>query len=259
VSITTPSAFTRFGEVLMRRLPIATLTALFIALFSARANAIPVLQLDMLGGVYDFNDETVVASSGDFTLYAILTPSGDGNKVPLSELLARQYYVSVAITPQTGPQSASLGAISIESQPYVVTDDLIYGRPPIGALKTVPGHGIYDTYFLEVPITFLATQRTTTYNTEDSPNGLEPNEAGESYYVAISGNTGTLATGHNLHFDLYDAVVADCKKNDGCAGITVDHFAPPSHDAATRVPEPATAFLLLMGVCALGSFPRRRP
>src|SRR5437773_1816853 len=43
-------------------------------LVGSRAMAIPLLQLDIGGGVYDTTTETTVATSSSFTLYAYLTP-----------------------------------------------------------------------------------------------------------------------------------------------------------------------------------------
>ena len=58
----------------MRQLWKAALICTIVAGGASRAEAIPLLQLDMKGGVYDPATETIVAPGGSFELYAILTP-----------------------------------------------------------------------------------------------------------------------------------------------------------------------------------------
>ena len=43
-------------------------------LVGARAEAIPVLQLDIIGGSYDWETQTIISNSNRFTLVALLTP-----------------------------------------------------------------------------------------------------------------------------------------------------------------------------------------
>src|SRR5688500_5470126 len=68
-----------------------------VSLWGARAEAIPLLQLDMSGGVYDPVTESIVAPGGAFTLYALLTPPKNTTDAQLAALLSDTYYVSVAL------------------------------------------------------------------------------------------------------------------------------------------------------------------
>ena len=78
---------------------LATFTAA-LTFFAHAAFAVPTLQLDILGGVYDTTTETIVATSDTFTLLAILTPSGGDD---INTLLNDTYYISSAITPAGRP------------------------------------------------------------------------------------------------------------------------------------------------------------
>jgi hypothetical protein len=255
----------------MRRLSTAILTVLFVALFAGRANAEPLLQLDMRDGAYDPIDETIVAPGDSFSLFAILTPKKNASQAQITQLLNETYYISVALTPKTShPQS--LGSFEFGEQggvstTYDVTDDMMYGTPPLETVSwllqgsdsgDLSKHGIFQTYFVEVGFKFSEANRTETYNTADTPGGATPNAAGKSYYAEFAGDTSNLAAGYNLHFDLYDTKI----RNMLCVpDVDVDHFAPFSHDAATTtpVPEPGTGLLLLMGAVLVARFSRRRP
>jgi hypothetical protein len=60
-----------------------------------------------------------------------------------------------------------------------------------------------------------------------------------------------------MHFDLYNTSI---NVKTGITDIDADKFAPFSHDAesrVTRVPEPATASSLLLGLLLIGFAHRR--
>ena len=61
-----------------------------------RAQATPVLQLDIVNGYYDTATQTVQASADDFTLVALLTIPRGSN---VAEYLAQTYYISAAVMP----------------------------------------------------------------------------------------------------------------------------------------------------------------
>ena len=69
--------------------------------------AIPTLQLDILGGVYNTTTETTVASSEDFVVRALLNGSLTGDT----------YYLSAAITPGLSNSNTvpDFGSVAIDS------------------------------------------------------------------------------------------------------------------------------------------------
>lgn len=237
----------------MRSLAKVAIFCLGVIAATRQAEAIPLLQLDMAGGVYDPVTETIVAPGGPFTLYAVLTPGPSATTTQIAALLGQTYYVSVALTPPVGPASASLGSFDFAGTTVNVTADMTYGTPPIETVLSsdpgdLPSHGVFPTYFSEFSFTFNPANTTLAYNSQDSPGGLTPDPSGTAYYAAFAGDSSLLATAYNLHFDLYDVLVASrCRS--GCPDIDVSHFAPFSHDAET-VPEPATGLLVLLGIVA---------
>ena len=99
----------------------------------AKAEAYPVLQLDIVGGYYDSATQTTTSTGSEFQLVALLTPNGNTS---LADLLAETYFISVALTPQTGPTGiSSLGSFSWDGTSYDVTDDMVYGVPPMEGLS----------------------------------------------------------------------------------------------------------------------------
>ena len=227
----------------------------------ARAEAYPVLQLDIVGGYYDEATSTIVSTGPTFQLVALLTPNG--NK-PVSELLAEKYFISVALSPKTGPAPIpSLGSFSWNGTSYDITDDMTYGVPPLeGVLGDatpdpgdLPDHGSYPTFFREFEFSFSAAQTAASYDTAVDPGGFS---AGTGSYYQVFDIGMTLPPEYQLHFDLYNSEIRT-----KCAGrprscITdedVDKFAPFSHDAESGnppppVPEPASMLLLGAGVGA---------
>lgn len=235
----------------------------------SRAEALPLLQLDMRNGVYDPVGQSIVAPNGDFTLYALLTP---GSSSDMAALLGDMYYISVAITPQLAQSADGLGSFTFNqvgrpTQTVDVTSDMTFGTPPVDAFNQQfdPGdlskHSIYPTYFYEYAFQFSNIVKATAYNTADNPGGPTPNDAGGTYYATFTGNSSLLANGYNLHFDLYDTKLARCAKTAaGCGDVDVNSFAPFSHDAETgppvSVPEPSIVTLMGMGIAGLAA--RRR-
>jgi hypothetical protein len=234
------------------------------------ASAVPFLQLDIAGGVYDATPgvETIFATTDPFTLYALLTPGGEG--APTGSVdLTRQYFLSAAVVPRmplTVPPPA-LGVVSIGATSYNVTGDFRWGQPPIESVaalqppdsRDLAAHGVFETYFIEIPFTFSALNTAATYNTQDNPGGLSPGTG--SYYAAFAVDTTGLAAGHYLHFDLYNKVVGTGKPP-GSDPFDVGEFAPFSHDAQSgpppSVPEPGTASLVALGLALFAGVRYRR-
>ena len=94
-------------------------------LASARAEAVPVLQLDIIGGTYDWETQTIVSNSTSFTLVALLTPQD-------SSALYDTYYISAALTPQTAEgTNPTNSTFSFDGTTYNATEDMTYGVPPL--------------------------------------------------------------------------------------------------------------------------------
>jgi hypothetical protein len=232
---------------------------------SARAEAFPALQLDILGGHYDPFTQTIVSDGPDFTLLALLTPNPLKNN--LAELLNTTYYIAAATWPAVEPGGSSLGSFTWEGTNYLITEDMMYGTPPLelagadGDVGDLGPHGIYPTHFAEFAFQFSPENRAVTYNSALDTGGLVPTSAttGVSYFAAF--NITTSLQGSNvLHFDLYNSYVQSCSKAGTCAlDEDVAMFAPFSHDAESenRVPEAQSLLLMSTGLLIAGRLFRR--
>jgi hypothetical protein len=204
------------------------------------AQAIPTLQLDIVSGntFYDEATESITTSSTAFTLYALLNPDRDSG-------LNGEYFISAAIL---GPveyfQSFEFGGTS-----YGIEDGMTFGTPPLAEGRQLPPHGIFDTYFFEIPISFVGAEEAIPYNTQDYP-GLGPiwSEGSTGFYFqSFNVDVSNLGEGLSLHFDLYQT------------GSGIVEFAPFSHDGQfRRAPEPGTILLLGLGLTGLATWNRRR-
>ena len=207
------------------------------------AQAIPTLQLDIPGGVYNPTDETTYATSPTFTLRALL----DGTLDP-----TRVYYVSAALSPAVNQTPApTMGTFSFGGLTYNLAS-LTYGTPPISVPDPSSGnlasHGQYPTYYAEVGFNFITSQTMPGYNAATgSPSG------GIVHYYDFAVDVTNLAPSYQVHFDLYNDAI---KKG----SWTVDDFAPFSHDASsngTHVPEGGSTMTLL-GLALLSAAALRR-
>ena len=256
---------------------------------SRSAQAVPLLQVDMLGGVYDFATETIVAPGGEFTVYAILTPKTNSTQAQINALLSKTYYLSVALVGASipPPPGGALGSFEFGlpgtistckettgttpgncPQTVDVTAGMEYGTPPLEVMESLQDHdagdlakhSVYPTYFSEFSFQFSSLYKTAVYNTQDDPGG--PLTGTGAFYAAFVGNSALLSPDYQLHFDLYDEVVRNCgRKGVSCTDVDVDNFAPFSHDGGTvpqPIPEPGTMALLGAGLVAgLRSLRRR--
>lgn len=219
------------------------------------ANAVPELQLGIVGGIYDWTTETVISTSPSFSLYAFLKPGTDN---PLSDM----YYVSMAVTPKISTPT-NLGSFTYNGHVVNATSDMTYGIPPVNAVfPDIPKHGMFPTYYKEVAFSFASGNQSGVFNTQYHPT-WGPQTGSGMYYNRFDINTSNLGAGYAIHFDLYNTnLEATCKKRT-CTYEYETEFAPFSHDAQSMtspppVPEPETYAMLLAGLGLLGFSARRR-
>ena len=223
-------------------------------------------------------EETIFTADPVFTLYAYFWDDGAAP--------SGLYYISAALTSSGGPVTPpglALGSFDVgvglaPPVTYSVTSGMTYGTPPIetaplGQAHDLPGHGIYDTYFVEIPFTFNPLNRADPYNTAVTTGiGPTPNPLGEMYYQAFAVSVADFISGppehyYRIHFDLYN--LQPCVNYPGpdtCTPSSPDYrvakFAPFSHDAEDPpppgVPEPASVLLTGMGMLGLAAFLKKR-
>ena len=151
------------------------LVVLFMGTTSAFA--LPVLQLDSPDGTYvgadpdPVKNESTVVMSDQFTVYAYGTPSGNTSA---TDIIDGSYVMSIAVVPQTIPPGGNLGSFTINGQTINVTADMVFGTPPVETLGgdqgtdpgDLPTHGVFETYFIEVEVDFVAGDQVTPYDAQ---------------------------------------------------------------------------------------------
>ena len=247
---------------------IAGLAGLVSALiiFSSPALAVPTLQLDIRPGrTYDASSQTIMSTSPNFTLYALLN-------LNRYNTLSDTYFISAAVVPKVGPtnQNLDLGTFFFNGTNVNVTDDMVYGVPPIDTLGNfqpkdggdLGKHDIFFTYFSEFGFQFSNDFGVDTVNKYDTQT-LVQSSSGSLYRVAFDINTSGLLPGYEIHFDLYnESVIRNCRTG-AITDIDISQFAPFSHDAqsgrpSTPVPEPGTMMLLGSGLIGLAGWGRKK-
>ena len=217
--------------------------------------AIPTLQLDIEGGVYDPVTETTITGADVFNLHALLSPDADST-------LEGLYRFSAALTPQTAQTypDPDLGSILFDGFSYDVTGDMDWGTPPLALLlgtteegKDLPPHSIYPTYYLEFEIDFNAATQLSSYNVQDDIGDpadfpFDSNYPDDMMYgLSFAVDVSELAEGYGVQFDLYQVLVNSKKET-----TDIVQFAPFSHDAGTaRVPD-SRVTIALLGLALVG-------
>ena len=237
---------------MLRRLMVLGCVAMAMA---GRAEANPLLQLDIIGGKYDPITQTTIASDSDFTLVALLTPKATDN---LTALLNDTYYISAALMPKVGPEHSLVGSYTWNGVEYDATADMTFGTPPMEGLNATydPGDfsdpNIFPTFFSEFAFQFSPEQRAVIKYVPTDAGSITPTTATSniSYFQAF--NITTSFTGNNvLHFDLYSSYVKRCATSGGCStDIDVEYSAPLWADAESvnSVPEPTGFMLVSLGL-----------
>ena len=242
------------------------------------ASAIPSLQLDIVGGVWDAATQTVIAQGDSFQVYAYLIPDGSATLSTASG--PTSYYISAALMPRTTPPGGSLGSFSFDSTTVNVTADMYYGSPPLEAYLAydphdLSPHGIFETYFSEFSFTFDPANLANAYNVQDTTGAGPTTYSGTGasmYYQAFNVNVAGLADGYGIHFDLYNETIVSSRVCTGSGrtqtctytstgDIDRNAFAPYSHDAQSgtrrEVTEPSSLAVAGLGLLAVGFATRR--
>jgi PEP-CTERM motif len=252
-----------------------TLLCTGLILGASRVEAVPMLQLDIIGGYYDAATQTIVSNGPTFTLVALLTP---GPEWDTATALLDTYYLSAALTPQMGPTHSSIGSFTYDptwdglpATSVDVTSDMTYGTPPLEGGDAshdggdLGGHSVYPTFFSEFAFNFSSLQRAEGYNTALSPGGLVPTSDYSGTFYRTFDFALSFPSNYQLHFDLYDTYLrSQCTGPNRLSTCNldedIDHFAPFSHDASSGViPEPASLLLLATGLAFSAKRLRKRP
>jgi len=231
-------------SVVKRRMNLMSVIVFVPCLLLVAGNTVfaePYLMLDADPAVYVYGDEeSIVTTSPVFTLYALV--NSEAPEAISDPFWLETYYLSAAIVPNPGYNvpGPDLGSYSFNGSTYNVVGFMKYGTPPIEEYlkqNDLPSHGIYETYFHEYFFMLNLDNKATLYNSMVTPGGPTPDPYGTLYYQAFEVDVSGLASGYNMHFDLYTL-----------CSPSVDKFAPFSHDVTTPIPASVILGILGLGV-----------
>lgn len=210
--------------------------ALGVGLSMDTATAIPMLQLDIAGGVYDPVSQTVETSNPKFDLVALLnldskaknqgytlggitssttvthpnttTTVKNGSTTTTTKITEVDtivektvgYYISAALLPSTSA-GGDFGSFTFDGQNVLVTSGMSYGTP-----GSLPPHEVFPTYYkvfgsftfpnVTVPVYDVAAKNNSLDDSSDDSSGVLYEKV---FNVDLTG----LEIGRTMHFDLF--------------------------------------------------------
>jgi hypothetical protein len=235
--------------------------ALWALIAIPSAQATPVLQLYVEGSTYDTKTESWILSpsgssaGGSFRLWVIGNVAGPGGKGTIEDVRLSASYdgslgqLQINLTPATTGGSGGFTDPSTPLNPGFIqfVPDAADAVPLFGNGRELPTHeefvpgiawqefSLGDFGQTDSPVADFITS---------FPSALDNPDSGQInvYDVTVLAADGGTVHGTNIHFDLYDHVVA---KNH-----TTYKFAPFSHDV-TLIPAPSAAWASLPLVFSL--------
>lgn len=232
--------------------------AALCVLASTSAYAIPALQLGPGSGNWNYDNGTqtwtTTATSFDLNAFANDTTANGGNGYYAWDAAgaANQFgYLVLAGAPKVNVDPFDLDvriggtALTLVSQGF--------GTPPLNDPNSIPGHGIFSTWFEVYEFQF---NHAATTISDQQPGG---SGTGKGFVENINIDVTNLVLGTNgLHVDLFTVVGAQWNPTDPNNKALVNRFAPPSHDVEVTISEPAPLAVLGIGLLALGWMRRRK-
>lgn len=224
------------------------------------AYAIPALQIGP-GAVgdwsYDGGTETWVTSSDPFSLNAVANSDTAGANGAYAwdpaGSSAQIGYLILALAPAADVADGFDVTVSNDGGALSIYDSG-FGTPPEEDPNSIPGHGIYDTYYEIYQFNFDGPLTTIS---DIQPGG---SGSGDGYIEAFDIAINSLAPGATgIHFDLFTVTGDGILDLGSSSRDTVNRFAPFSHDGEYVKVVPVPAAIWLFGTALIGfiGFSRR--